>query len=97
MGSTASARGSRQTRAMARGDVQSSIRVAKESWGLLSIDCRANRPHVGLCPEANVPLQGRPGSRGCIPDAPGETGMFQLIRILYVHYALMKEKESQRE
>ena len=56
-------------------DVQSSIRVAKESWGLLSSDCRANRPHLGLCPEANVPLQGRPGSRGCIPDAPGETGI----------------------
>ena len=56
-------------------EVQSSIRVAKESWGLLSSDCRANRPHLGLCPEANVPLQGRPGSRGCIPDAPGETGI----------------------
>ena len=55
--------------------VQSSIRVAKESWGLLSSDCRANRPHLGLCPEANVPLQGRQGSRGCIPDAPGETGI----------------------
>ena len=43
--------------------------------GLLSSDCRANRPHLGLCPEANVPLQGRQGSRGCIPDAPGETGI----------------------
>ena len=53
--------------------VQSSTRVAKESWALLSSDCRANRPHLGLCPEANVPLQGRQGSRGCIPDAPGET------------------------
>ena len=56
-------------------EVQSSSRVAKESWGLLSSDCRANRPHLGLCPEANVPLQGRQGSRGCIPDAPGETGI----------------------
>src|SRR5574342_858697 len=42
-------------------EVQSSIRVVKESWGLLSSDCRANRPHLGLCPEANVPLQGRQG------------------------------------
>ena len=42
-----------------RGCVQSSIRVAKESWGFLSSDCRANRPHLGLCPEARVPLQGR--------------------------------------
>ena len=55
--------------------VQSSNRVAKESWGLPSSDCRANRPHLGLCPEANVPPQGRQGSRGCIPDAPGETGI----------------------
>src|SRR5574342_731632 len=39
------------------GQVQSSIRVAKESWGLLSSDCRANRPHLGLCPEAELPLQ----------------------------------------
>ena len=36
---------------------QCSIRVAKESWGLLSSDGRANRPPLGLCPEANVPLQ----------------------------------------
>ena len=42
---------------------------------MLSSDCRANRPHLGLCPEANVPLQGRPGSRGCIPDALGETSI----------------------
>ena len=54
---------------------QSSIRVAKESWGLLSSDCRANRPHLGLCPEANVRVQWRQRSRGCIPDAPGETGI----------------------
>ena len=31
--------------------------------------------YLGLCPEANVPLQGRQESRGCIPDAPGETGI----------------------
>src|SRR5574337_683010 len=36
---------------------------------------RSNRPHLGLCPEASVPLQGRHGSRGCIPDTPGETGI----------------------
>src|SRR5574337_64129 len=57
------------------GEPRGFSRVAAESWGLLSSDCRANRRHLGLCPEANVPLQGRPGSRGCIPDAPGETGI----------------------
>jgi len=51
------------------------IRVANESWALLSSDCRANRPHLGFCPEDNVPLRGRQGSGGCIPDAPGETGI----------------------
>ena len=56
-------------------EVQSSIRVAKDSWGLLSSDCGANRPHLGLCPEAKVPLQWGLGSRGSIPDAPGETGI----------------------
>ena len=29
-----------------------SIRVARGSWGLLSSHCRANRPHLGLCPDA---------------------------------------------
>ena len=52
-------------------EVQSSIRVAKESWGLLWSHCWANRPHLGLCPEANVPLHGRQGSRGCISFSPG--------------------------
>src|SRR5574342_1261269 len=56
-------------------EVQSSIRVAKESWGLLASDGRANRPPLGLCPEASVPLKGRQGSRGSIPDTPGETGI----------------------
>ena len=28
-----------------------SIRVVRESWGLLSSHCRANRRHLGLCPE----------------------------------------------
>ena len=28
-----------------------SSRVARENWGLLSSHCRANRPHVGFCPE----------------------------------------------
>ena len=28
-----------------------SVRVAKANWGLLSSQFRANRPHLGLCPE----------------------------------------------
>ena len=49
-------------------EVQSSIRVVRESWGLLSNHCRTNRPHLGLCLGPNVPLQGRQGSQGCIPE-----------------------------
>ena len=56
-------------------EVQFSIRVVRESLGLLSSHCRANRPHLGLCPKANVPLQGRQESRGCIPDSPRESGL----------------------
>ena len=56
-------------------EVQSSNRGARESWGLFSNHCRANRPHLVLCPETNVPLQGRQGSRGCIPDSPVESGL----------------------
>ena len=56
-------------------EVQSVIQVARESWGLLSRHCRANRPHLGLCPETDVPLQGRQGSRGCIADSPGGPGL----------------------
>ena len=29
------------------------------------------RPHLGVCPGPNIPLQGSQGSRGCIPGSPG--------------------------
>ena len=34
-----------------------------------------NRAHLGLCPGTSFSLQGRQGSRGCIPDSPGESGL----------------------
>ena len=42
---------------------------------MLSSHCRAKKPHLGLCPETNVPLQGRQGFWGCIADSPGESGL----------------------
>ena len=42
--------------------------------GVAPDHCMANSPHIGLCAEANIPLQGRQGSRGCIVDSPGESG-----------------------
>ena len=56
-------------------EVQSSVRVLRESWGLLSSHFSVNRPRLGLCPETIFPLQGRQGSRGCIPDSAGESGL----------------------
>jgi len=56
-------------------EVQCSFRVVRDSWGLLSSDCRANSPHLGLCPEASVPLLGPHISRGCLPDSTRESGL----------------------
>ena len=39
-------------------EVQSSIQLVSESWGLLSSQFRAKSPHLGLGPGRNVPLQG---------------------------------------
>ena len=33
------------------------------------------RPLLCVCPGPNFPLQGRQGSRGCIPGSPGESGL----------------------
>ena len=50
---------------------QSSIRVARESWGCSRVTAGQKRPHLGFCPGDNVPLQGLQGSQGCIPDSSG--------------------------
>ena len=43
--------------------------------GCAQVTAGQNRPHLGLCPGHNVPLQGRQASRGCIPDSPGESDL----------------------
>ena len=55
-------------------EVQSSIRVVRESGGLLSSYRRAKETSSRLVSRTS-PLQGRQGSRGCIPDPPGESGL----------------------
>ena len=40
------------------------------------------RLHPGLCPGPNIPLQGRQGSRGCIPDSPEESGLVYTLESL---------------
>ena len=41
-----------------------SIRVARGSWGLLSSHCKANSPHLGLCPETLCSSQVATGISG---------------------------------
>ena len=52
-----------------------SIRVARGSCGLLSSQYRANRPHLGLCPETPCSSLVVTGISGCIQGSPGESGL----------------------
>ena len=52
-----------------------SIRVVMGSWGLLSIHCRANRPHLGVCPVSPCSSPVATGISGCSQDSPGESGL----------------------
>ena len=52
-----------------------SPRVARESWGCARVTAGPKRPHLGVCPGPNIPLQGRQGSRGCIPGSTGDSGL----------------------
>ena len=46
--------------------------------GIALESLQAHRLYLGLCPEANVPLQRRQGYQGCLPDSPGESGLFSI-------------------
>ena len=52
-----------------------SIRVGRGSWEFLSSHCRANRPHLGLCPETPCSSSVATGISGCIQHSPGESGL----------------------
>ena len=43
--------------------------------GSARVTAGPKRPHQGVCPGTNIPLQGRQGSRGCISVSPGESGL----------------------
>ena len=43
--------------------------------GCARVTAGQRRPHLGLCPGPNVPLQGPQGSQVCIPDSPRESGL----------------------
>ena len=46
-----------------------------KAGGCARVTAGPKRPHIGVCPGPTIPLQGRPGSRGCIPGSPGESGL----------------------
>ena len=54
-------------------EIQSSIRVARGAGDCARVTAGQKRPNLGLCPGSNVALQGRQGSRVCIPDSSGES------------------------
>ena len=56
-------------------EAQSSPRVRGKAGGCARVTAGPKRPHLGVCPGPNIPLQGRQGSRGCIPGSPGESGL----------------------
>ena len=43
--------------------------------GIALESLQEKRPHLGLCPGPNVPLQGSQGSQVCITDTPRESGL----------------------
>ena len=46
-----------------------------KAGGCARVTAGPKRPHLGVCPGPHIPLQGRQGSRGCIPGSPGESGL----------------------
>ena len=46
-----------------------------KAGGCARVTAGPKRPHLGVYPGPNIPLQGRQGSRGCIPGTPGESGL----------------------
>ena len=59
-------------------EAQSSIRVPGRAGDCSRVTAGQQRPHLGLCPGPKVPLQGQQGSRGSIPDSPGESDLVSM-------------------
>ena len=51
------------------------LELRGKAGGCARVTAGPKRPHLGVCPGPNIPLQGRQGSRGCIPGSPGESGL----------------------
>ena len=51
------------------------LELRGKAGGCTRVTAGPKTPHLGVCPGPNIPLQGRQGSRGCIPGYPGESGL----------------------
>ena len=56
------------------------LELRGKAGGCARVTAGPKRPHLGVCPGPNIPLQGRQGSRGCIPCSPGESGLVSRAR-----------------
>ena len=68
-------RGSQASSWVGPGKVNLRLELRGKAGGCARVTAGPKKPHLGVCPGPNIPLQGRQGSRGCIPGSPGESGL----------------------
>ena len=68
-------RGSQGASRAAPGKSNHPFELRGRAGGCARVTAGPKRPHLGVCPGPNIPLQGRQGSRGCIPGSRGESGL----------------------
>ena len=68
-------RGSQATSWVGPGKPNLPLELQGKAGGCARVTAGQRRPHLGLCPGPNVPLQGPQGSQVCIPDSPRESGL----------------------
>ena len=57
-----------------------------QTWGCARVTAGPKRPHLGVCPGPNIPLQGRQGPRGLPGESQGQRSL--------VSYSPWGHKES---
>ena len=68
-------RGSQASSWVGPGKPKLPLEMRGKAGGCARVTAGPKRPHLGVCPGPNIPLQGRQGSRGCIPGSHGESGL----------------------
>ena len=68
-------RGSQASSWVGPGKANLPLGLRGKAGGCTRVTAGPKRPHLGVCLGPNIPLQGRQGSRGCIPGSPGESDL----------------------